>query len=115
MKLPRGFGKNYFSLNAITATVNAVTIHKNVTRVQSFHIQGSSYAKEDETSEELEELEPTVCESIFFSQKACHCNCYFLNHTLKTLKLFSSPKKLIEFYIILNNSISPPIFNCKLR
>jgi len=113
MKLPRGFGKNYFSLNAITATVNAVAIHKNVTRVQSFHIQGSSYAKEDETSEELEELEPTICESIFFYQKACHCNCYFLNLTLKTLKLFASQKKLIEFYIFLNNSISPPYFNHK--
>jgi len=108
MKLPRGFGKNYFSLNAITATVNAVTIHKNITRVQSFHIQGSSYAKEDETSEELEKLEMLPCETIFISQKVCDCSFYFLNHTLKTLKLFSSPKKLTEFYIFLNNSTSPP-------
>ena len=108
MKLPRGFGKNYFSLNAITATVNAITLHKSVTRVQSFHILGSSYSKEDETIEELEELEPTICESTFFSQKACHCNCYFLRLTRKILKLFYTQKKILYFYISLNNSISPP-------
>ena len=38
MKLPRGFGKNYFTLRAITATVNQVTMHAQCSRVQSFHM-----------------------------------------------------------------------------
>jgi hypothetical protein len=32
MKLPRGFAKKYFTLNAIVATVSSVTIHKKSTR-----------------------------------------------------------------------------------
>jgi len=54
MKLPRGFGRNYFTLSAITATVNQVSINANTSRVQSFHMlsfEGSELEAEIEEDE----------------------------------------------------------------
>ena len=108
MKLPRGFRKNYFSLNAIVATVNGITMHKESTRVERFHLQSSSFVKEDETTEELEELENSLLSELCLSTKGCHCNFSFLQQTKKALKLFFSQKRLTDFFITLNSSISPP-------
>ncbi len=108
MKLPRGFGKNYFSLNAIVATVNGVAMHKESSRVERFHLQSSSFIKEDETIDELEELESSLLSELCLSTKGCHCNFSFLQQTKKTLKLFSCQKKYKDFFITLNSSISPP-------
>jgi len=106
MKLPRGFGKNYFSLNAIVATVNAVCLHQQSTRVQNFHLVGSFESDEAEEQEEIEELEPCFLAQI--SLKPCHCNCYFLNKTRKVLRYFNIPKQNLHFYALLNTDISPP-------
>ena len=108
MKLPRGFGKNYFSLNAITATVNQVSLSKEVSRVQNFHTHRVLFEQEEEELEELEEL--VLCQTLQFSLKSCHCNCFFNARTLKTLFLFPFAKKSFNYYIDLNTSSSPPFY-----
>ncbi len=106
MKLPRGFGKNYFSLSAITATVNQVTLSKEASRVQSFHLSSTTYEEEQEGEEEFEEL--SILQTQVVSLKSCHCNCFFRLLTFKTLKLFTFAKKYPDYYNYLNTSISPP-------
>ena len=107
MKLPRGFGKNYFSLSAITATVNAVTIHQQFTRVQKIHLQGCCESESDRLEELLDEEMEADC-LLQLSLKACHCNCYFLNRAKKILRSLHSPKQNLHFYALLNTDISPP-------
>jgi hypothetical protein len=107
MKLPRGFGKNYFSLSAITATVNAVTLHQTSTRVQTIHLLGNGETKSDELEELLEEELEVDC-LLQLSLKACHCNCHFLSRTRKILRSLHSPKQNLHFYALLNTDISPP-------
>ncbi len=84
MRVPRGFGKNYFSLSAIQSYAVAKTLNA---RASSFHAY--VYRNTSVSDEEFEESEspPQLLEESFFSQsKPCHCNCYF---TLKTrLMLF---------------------------
>ena len=84
MRVPNGFGKNYFSLSAIQSYTVAKTLHA---RASSFHAYFCQ--KNSSSDEEFEESEspPQLLEESFFSHpKPCHCNCYF---TLKTrLMLF---------------------------
>jgi len=109
VKLPKGFGKNYFTLRAITATANQVTINANTSRVQSFHmLQFSSDELEAELEEE--ELAATLC-PLELSSKPCHCNCYFFKKTRKTLKTYHSQNLFFNYFKNLNNAISPPIQN----
>jgi hypothetical protein len=106
MKLPRGFGKNYFSLSAITATVNQVSLLEEFSRVTNFHTQHTLGEQEEDELEELDE--PLLCQTLQFSLKSCHCNCFFKSLTFKVLKLFTFAKKTPTFYLFLNTSISPP-------
>ena len=106
MKLPRGFGKNYFSLSAITATVNQVSLHQESSRVQNAHFIGAIYVDESEELEEFEELD-ILC-PLQLSQKSSHCNCFFKNLTYKTLKQFQKAKKSFKYQTSLNSDISPP-------
>ena len=106
MKLPRGFGKNYFTLRAITATVNQVTMHAQCSRVQSFHM--SNFASDElEAENEEEELAATLG-TLEFSQKPCQCNCFYKRRTKKTLKLHALQKSKPQIFVTLNTSISPP-------
>ncbi|MGE4395860.1 MAG: hypothetical protein AB7D34_00235 [Sulfurimonas sp.] len=106
MRLPKGFGKNYFTLRAITATVNQVTLNANTSRVQNFHmLQFSSDELEAELEEE--ELAATLC-TPELSSKPCHCNCYFLKKTRKTLLLHPNQNYFFDYFKTLNSAISPP-------
>ena len=105
MKLPHGFGKNYFSLTAITATVNQIALHANSSRVQKFHTPLSFEVSEEEVLEELELEEAILSQTSF---KPCHCNCYFKKYTKKTLKHHPRQNLHINYHKTLNNSISPP-------
>lgn len=107
MRLPKGFGKNYFTLRAITATSNQVTLNANTSRVQSFHMLQFS---NDELEAELEEeeLAATLC-ALELSSKPCHCNCYFFKKTRKTLLLHPNQNYFFNYFKNLNNAISPPM------
>lgn len=105
MKLPKGFGKNYFTLRAITATSNQVTLSKNQARVEVFHI----YSPINDEVESEEEAPSDILLSILdLSSKPCHCNCYYLRRTKKILCLFAFQKLDNLYFKTLNNSISPP-------
>jgi hypothetical protein len=109
VKLPRGFGKNYFTLRAITATVNQISLNANASRVQNFHI---SNFQGDEIEAELEEEElAAILLSFELSSKPCHCNCYYLKKTRKTLLLHPNQNYFFDYFKTLNNAISPPIFS----
>ena len=106
LRLPKGFGKNYFTLRAITATVNQISINANTSRVQNLHM---SHLNSDELdNEEVDEELETLC-TLELSQKPCHCNCYFLKYTKKILKLCPEQNHYYKYFKSLNNSISPPI------
>jgi hypothetical protein len=108
VKLPKGFGKNYFTLRAITATVNQISLNANASRVQNFHI---SNFQGDEIEAELEEEElAATLLSFELSSKPCHCNCYYLKKTRKTLLLHPNQNYFFDYFKTLNNAISPPIF-----
>lgn len=104
MKLPKGFGKNYFTLRAITATSNQVTLNKNRARVQDFHI----YTSINDDFEEDPPEEEILLNLPRLSNKPCHCNCYYLKRTKKILLLCSTQKFDTLYFKTLNNSISPP-------
>lgn len=106
MKLPKGFGKNYFTLRAITATVNQVSLNANTSRVQSFHMLNFQ-SDELEAELEEEELAATLC-TPSLSLKPCHCNCYFLKQTRKTLLLYPNQNYFLNYFKTLNSAISPP-------
>jgi hypothetical protein len=107
MKLPRGFGKNYFSLDAITATVNGITLQKEASRVENFHFYGCD---KDDSIEELEELEEAPCDGILQNSKGCHCNCFFQKQTRKVLQLFFISMELCAIFLTRKSSLSPPNF-----
>jgi len=108
MKLPKGFGKNYFTLRAITATVNQVSLHANASRVQSFHLQNF---QSSELEAEVEEEDPATLCPLQLSFKPCHCNCYFFKKTRKILHLFPNQNFFQSYFKSLNNAISPPYFH----
>ncbi|MBU0719921.1 hypothetical protein KJ877_01120 [bacterium] len=107
MRLPKGFGKNYFTLRAITATVNQMSLNANTSRVQSFHMLHFAWDAL-EALEEDEELATLLC-TPELSQKPCHCNCYYLRTTKKILKLCPNQKHFFNYFKTLNNAISPPL------
>jgi hypothetical protein len=106
MKLPKGFNKNYFTLCAITATVNSVTMHAQRTRLHRFH--GIVFASEElDSFEETED--PPIAESaqeLFL--KPCHCNRYYKKRTKKAIRLHSEQKTKPHIFIALNTAVSPP-------
>jgi hypothetical protein len=106
LRLPKGFGKNYFTLRAITATTNQVTLNQNATRVQNFHML--SFASDElEALEEDDELATLLC-PLELSSKPCHCNCHFLKKTRKILQRFTNKNFFFNYFKTLNNAISPP-------
>jgi hypothetical protein len=107
VKLPKGFGKNYFTLRAITATSNQVTLNATASRVQSFHML-NFHGDEPDAELEEEDLAATLCTGEL-SLKHCHCNCYYLRRTKKTLRLCPSQKLDFNYFKTLNNAISPPL------
>lgn len=106
MRLPKGFGKNYFTLRAITATVNQVTLHAQCSRAKDFHM-ANFYSDELEAEKEDEELAATLGIPEL-SYKPCQCNCFYTKRTKKAIKLHSLQKTKPQIFVTLNTSISPP-------
>jgi len=104
MKLPKGFGKNYFTLSAITATVNQIALHAKISRINNFHLLELKRDALEELEEEKELT--TLC---LLDTKPCHCNKHFLKYTRKTLKLYYNQKFFFNYFKNLNNC-SPPFF-----
>ena len=112
MRMPKGFGRNYFSLTAIQASVTAVTIHaiQTATQLLSFHL----FSNESEDGPDdplLLELSPLTVISEPDPRRlirSCHCNCYFKRKTRNIfISLFEKFKpKYFCPYIV--TGIAPP-------
>lgn len=112
VKLPKGFGKNYFTLRAITATSNQVSLHAVASRVETFHL---FHFSDDDFKEELEEDPPNATALLEIASKPCHCNRYYFKRTKKTLRLYPFQKHDFDYFKNLNNSISPPNLSIFLK
>lgn len=106
MGLVKGFGKNYFTLRAITALVNQVFLDAIKARIHNYHTIKFIYSDVDIN----ELLDAKLSLQILQKQKIkpCHCNCHFLRYTKKILLLNKSQNKHLNYFKTLNNSISPP-------
>lgn len=116
MRKPKGFGKNYFSLTAIQATVTAVTIHSLTvaTQILSFQHLSLEDTEDDPNTVLLDILTPSTITSEPDQRpipRSCHCNCHFKHKTRNIfLSLYSKfkPKYLCRNLL---TGIAPPSLN----
>jgi len=85
MRAPKGFGKCYFTLNAILAHAVAPGLHALQTRYTFLHEQ--NFLHEDEEEEDPPEAVVQTTATCLQNTRPCHCNCYFRARTLLLLKL----------------------------
>ena len=108
MRAPKGFGKNYFTLAAIQATVVQHHLSATSVRVQTSHLIHNDWDQEESNEEELEKL---LCSSTFaLPTHAGHCNCFYKRITRNRIRHNSRPKQHIQPYLYANSVTSPPNF-----
>lgn len=112
--MAKGFGGKYFSLQAITATVNAITIQRNAVRTRHCHTQ--RFSPTDDSIDEsppdpndflLEAIAPFVPK---VSRCQCHCNCFFRSRAKNALLLSALRPKLRFLFRHYFTDLSPPNF-----
>lgn len=110
--MAKGFGGKYFSLQAITATVNATTLHNRFVRTRNCH--NRRYMTSDESIDDpppddadllLEALEPFTPK---VSRCQCHCNRFFGRRTRCVLFVSSFVPKLRFLFRHFHTDTSPP-------
>ena len=107
MRSPKGFGKNYFTLAAIQATVVQHRLDATSVRVQSAHLLHTDWQQEENEEEELDEL---LCSAVFsLPSHAGHCNCFYNRITRNRIRQNPRPKRRIQPYIYSNSVASPPV------
>lgn len=116
MRRPKGFGRNYFSLTAIQATVTAVTIHAMTTATQLLcHPLSSLESDEDDPNDPLLSLiSPLTVTSEPDSRlltRSCHCNCYFKRKTRNIFISLYSKFKPKYFCPYIVSGIAPPSYD----
>jgi hypothetical protein len=107
--MAKGFGGKYFSLQAITATVNATTLHNRAVRTQTCHSYRSymsDASPPDELDILLEAIEPFTPK---VSRCQCHCNCFFRRRTRCALYVSSLTPKLRFLFRYFHTDTSPPL------
>ena len=110
MRTPKGFGKNYFTLAAIQATVVQHHLSATSVRVNASHLIHADWEQEESESEELEEL---LCSSTFaLPSHAGHCNCFYKRITRNRIRHNNRPKLPNLIYLYTNSVTSPPFSLC---
>ena len=108
MKTPKGFGKNYFSLSAICATSNDVSLQA---QCSSFtHISRNfSFETLEEEDDPLEELETLLLETTTkIKTSSCHCNCFFKNLLYTLSQRFKFHPQTFFIFFKTRSGIAPP-------
>ena len=106
MRAPKGFGKNYFTLAAIQASVVQHHLSATAVRVNDAHLVHTEWEQEESENEELEEL---LCTSTFtLPTHAGHCNCYYHRVTRNLILQNSQAKLTVKPYLYANSVTSPP-------
>ena len=109
MKTAKGFGKNYFSLQAIQAQVSQMildSIHSRVSSIAVFYPDG-----EDDLCEDPPDLDLLLAEASLLPV-AKRCNCVFNQKcrlTLKNAKLRGTPKCNCKHLNHRKTGIAPPL------
>ncbi|PHR55503.1 MAG: TonB-dependent receptor [Arcobacter sp.] len=114
MKTPKGFGKNYFSLSAICAYSNGVTLQAQCSSFIHLSLNLSFETLEEETAP-LEELEILLLEtSTKIKTSSCHCNCFFKNLLYTLVQLFKFHPQTFFIFFKTRSGISPPLLRFTL-
>ena len=109
MRAPKGFGKNYFTLAAIQATVVQHHLSATSVRVRASHLICADREQEESEDEELDEL---LCSAVFsLPSHAGHCNCFYNRITRNRIRQNPRPKRRIQPYIYSNSVASPPVLH----
>jgi len=106
MRKPKGFGKNYFTLAAIQATVVQHHLDATSVRIASEHLLYGAWEHENAEAEELEELLLTSAPAL--PTHAGHCNCYYNRITRNRIRHNSTPRLPNLTYLYTNSVTSPP-------
>lgn len=107
MRTPKGFGKNYFTLAAIQATVVQHHLSATSVRVQASHLIHTDWEQEASENEEIDEL---LCSSSFtLPTHAGHCNCFYNRITRNRIRQNPKAKLLVQTYRYANSVTSPPM------
>jgi len=108
VKIPKGFGKNYFSLSAICAHSSSAKLHAQCSAFT--HIsRNTSFANLEEEDDPLLELEMLIQENEFLSiSSSCHCNCIFKNRLYTLLQYFKFIQQTFFIFNKNRSGISPP-------
>ena len=111
--MAKGFKGRYFSLQAITAIVNAVTLHGNFVRTRTYcanESYGSDASIEESPPDYLNLLEALKPFTPKVSRCQCHCNCFFRRRTACALYLSALRPKLRFLFRYFNTDSSPPLY-----
>ncbi len=104
MRLLKGFGKNYFTLTAIQASVAQVTMHSRYVSIQrTLHV---SFTDEDSLEEEPPK-EPVLV-PLSLNSKASHCSCFYTLASHLVIKNQSIENCYIKQFLRTDSVSSPP-------
>ena len=106
MRKPKGFGKNYFTLAAIQATVVQHHLDATSVRVTTEHLSLSESEKEQSDEERYDAL--LLCSTPSLPVHAGHCNCYYNRITRNRIRLNNTPRLPNHTYLYTNSVTSPP-------
>jgi len=106
MRAPKGFGKSYFTLAAIQATVVQHHLSATSVRVHAEHLIHTDWEEKASENEELDEL---LCSTAFpLPTHAGHCNCYYTRITRNRIRQNPKPRHHVRPYLFANSVTSPP-------
>jgi len=104
MRTPKGFGKNYFTLAAIQATVSQVTMHSQTVMMQNtLHVNFN-----EEDSLEEEPPEELLLAPIVINSKASHCSCHCSHYSRLIIKNQAIPNYDVAQFLRTDSVSSPP-------
>ncbi|MEA3522639.1 MAG: hypothetical protein U9R50_06665 [Campylobacterota bacterium] len=107
MRSPKGFGKNYFTLAAIQATVSQTTLHsQTVVMRHALHV---SFDEEDNVEEEP--LKETLLSPLVTHSKASHCSCHCAHISRLIIKNQAISNCDIAQFLRTDSVSSPPYFS----
>jgi hypothetical protein len=105
----KGFGKNYFSLSAICATTNSITLHTSASRYTHRSRNLSMYATTEEEDDPLDELELLQHEEGLSPSSSCHCNCFFKRLFYTLTQIFRHHPQTYFIFHKRHTGIAPPL------
>ncbi len=106
--MPKGFGKNYFTLAAIqmvSSEQKLSTIASNVNESHTF----ISLARDLDEPLDIDELSSLEEFSLSKPSRALHCNCYYKKITKNLIENYPQQQLNILTYKFTNSVSSPPI------